>query len=62
MEKAVKIFHSFEEADQAEHAALARLTPEERIEIVTRLREQRHPDADKQGFVRVYRVTQLEPR
>jgi hypothetical protein len=60
VEKIVHVFRDFEEAERAERESLGRLTPEERIEMVTRLREQRHPDADQQGFARVYRITQLE--
>jgi hypothetical protein len=60
VEKIVHVFRDFEEAERVERGSLGRLTPEERIEMVTRLREQRHPDADQQGFARVYRITQLE--
>jgi hypothetical protein len=60
VKKIVHVFRSFEEAERAERESVGRLTPEERIEMVTRLREQRHPDADQQGFARVYRITQLE--
>jgi hypothetical protein len=36
------------------------LTPAHRIQLVIELRNQRHPDAFKQGLARVYRVVRLE--
>jgi hypothetical protein len=35
------------------------LTPQQRIQIVIDLREQRHPDAASQPMARVLRVTRL---
>jgi len=60
VEKIVQVFHSFEEAGKAEREYYARLTPQERIEIITKLRQQHDPDADQHGFARVYRVAKLE--
>jgi hypothetical protein len=50
VEKTVRVFSSFEEADQADALADACLTPQERLRIVDELREQAHPDAFKQGL------------
>jgi hypothetical protein len=60
VEKTVQVFGSFEEADRAEAAREASLTPEERIQIVLELRAQRHPNADSEEFARVYRIVELE--
>ena len=60
MEKVVRVFKSFEEADAADVAEDLRLTPEERIAVVLELRERMYPDAAEQGFARVYRITQRE--
>jgi hypothetical protein len=60
MEKVVRIFKSFEEADEADALFDATLTPEERLRILIELRDRRHPDAAEQGLARVCRVTKLE--
>jgi hypothetical protein len=60
MERTLRVFDSFEEADQADAAWDAALTPAQRIQIVIELRDQRHPDAATQGFARVCRVVELE--
>lgn len=60
MEKAVRVFESFEAADADEREQRARMTPEQRVEIFFQLRERAHPDAFTKGFERVYRVLQLE--
>lgn len=59
VEKKVRIFNNFDEADRAEALADVRLTPRERLRIVEELRAQTHPDACKQGLARVCRVTEL---
>jgi hypothetical protein len=60
MEKTVRIFHSFEEADAAGVGDNLRMTPQERIARVLELRRLFYPDADPQGFSRVYRIIELE--
>jgi hypothetical protein len=60
VEKTIQVFGSFEEADRADAARDASLTPEERIQIVLELRAQRHPTAELEGFARVCRVVELE--
>ena len=59
MEKFVRVFGTFEEADQADAMADAHLTWQERLRMVDDLREQAHPDATKQRLARVCRVTEL---
>lgn len=60
MEKKVRIFSSFEEADEADARDYMAMTPEQRIQIVIELRDRRHPDAAKQGLARVCRVIKRE--
>jgi hypothetical protein len=60
MEKTVRIFRSFEEADEAEAEFYARLTPSERVQILIELRGLQHPDAAEQGLARICRVAKLE--
>jgi len=60
MEKVVRIFNSFEEADAADIDSDMRLTPEQRIATVLELQTWIYPDAAQQGFARVCRITQLE--
>jgi hypothetical protein len=59
MENTVRVFKSFHEADAADVEEDLRMTPEERVAIVLELRERVYPDAAKQGFARVCRVTEL---
>ena len=60
MQKTVRVFDSFEEADTADARERAAMSPQERVDIFFELRERAHPDAFKQGFARVYRVLELE--
>jgi hypothetical protein len=60
MEKTVRIFHTFEEADAAEAEFYANLTPLERVQMLIELRDRQHPDAAEQGLARVCRVVKLE--
>ena len=60
MEKAIRVFASFEEADAADALSRAQLTPQQRVDIFFELRERANPDAFKQGLARVYRVLELE--
>jgi hypothetical protein len=62
VEKVVRVYSSFEEADAADAREASRLSPEERIRLVIELRDRRHPDAAQQGFARVCRVVELERR
>ena len=58
MEKAIRVFSSFKEADEADARAHASMSPEERLKLVIELRDRRHPDAAKQGLARVCRVVE----
>ncbi|MBV9308281.1 MAG: hypothetical protein JO185_07620 [Acidobacteriaceae bacterium] len=60
MQRSVSIFNNLEEADAADAQVDARLTPEERIQVVILLRDRLHPDAFQQRFTRVYRIIELE--
>ena len=60
MERVVRVFDSFEEADDADAISRTQMTPQQRADVFFELRERAHPDAFKQGFARVYRVLELE--
>ena len=62
MDKVVRKFRTFEEAEQAERENYRRMTPDQRLEILLHLLA--HPwkqdDAASEGLQRVYRVSQLK--
>ena len=60
MEKVVRVFDTFEEADTADAISRIQMSPQQRVGIFFELRERAHPDAFKQGLPRVYRVLELE--
>jgi hypothetical protein len=60
MERVVRIFDSFEDAEAADLEERARMTPEQRAEIFFLLRERFDTDAFTQGLARVHRVLKLE--
>jgi hypothetical protein len=60
MERVVRIFRNTGEADEADAREDARMTPDQRIQIVLELRDRFYPDAAQQGLARVYRITKLE--
>jgi hypothetical protein len=60
VEKTVKKFANFQDADEADAREDAAMSPEERLKIVMELRDRRHPDAAQQGLARVCRVIKLE--
>ena len=60
VEKTVRVFASFQEADKADARWDATMPPEERLKILIELRDRRHPDAAEQGLARVSRVVELE--
>ena len=62
MDSTIQRFDSLSEADEAEAEYYARLTPEQRLEILFELIAM-HTDSideDSQRLERVYRVTELE--
>ena len=60
VEKKVRVFSSFKEAEDADAQEYMNMTPAQRIQIVIELRDRRHPDAAKQGLARVCRVIKRE--
>jgi hypothetical protein len=60
VEKVVRVFNGFEEADADDVISRIQMSPQQRVGIFFELRERAHPDAFKQGFARVYRVLELE--
>jgi uncharacterized protein YdeI (YjbR/CyaY-like superfamily) len=60
MEKAVRIFHSFAEAEQAEREYYGSLTPEQRLEIVFELVATQQPNGTEQRLERVCRIIKLQ--
>ena len=60
MEKVIRVFNSFSEADAADVAEDRGMTPEQRVAMVFELRERLYPDAAQQGFARVCRVIELK--
>jgi hypothetical protein len=61
MERKVRIFKSFAEAEEADRKYYKSLTPVQRIEILLRLRAQYRPYGDElsEKFVRVCRIVKL---
>ena len=60
MDKVIRVFHSFEEADAADAREDAAMSPQDRLKILIDLRDLRHPDAAEQELARVARVVKLE--
>jgi hypothetical protein len=60
MERVIRHFDSFEAAEAADIEEDLAMTPEQRIAIVLELQSRVYPDADQQGFARVYRITQRQ--
>jgi len=62
MEKVVRIFQSFEEADESDVRQRLSMTPEERVEVFLRIQQRGFKDAADERLARVYRVLTLEER
>jgi hypothetical protein len=60
VEKTVRVFASFEDADEADACSDAAMSYKQRLSILIELRDRRNPDAAKQRLARVYRVVKLE--
>ena len=60
VEKKVRIFSSFKDAEESDVREDMAMSPDERIRIVIELRDRRHPDAAKQGLARVCRIIKRE--
>ena len=62
MEKVVRKFSSFEEAERADREEYRRMTPQERIDILLALIAQGRPGGADERLERVYRVVELPRR
>ena len=64
MEKVVRVFASFEEADEADRQAYERMSPQERIEMLLSLRRMMVKEGDESAerLERVLRVVKLPGR
>jgi len=60
MEKVVPIFHSFEEADEADVRERRSMTPEERVEVFLAIQQRGYRNGVDERLARVYRVLTLE--
>jgi hypothetical protein len=60
VEKRVRVFASFQDADEADALIDAAMSCEERLNALIELRDSRHPDATEQRLARVSRVVELE--
>jgi hypothetical protein len=60
MEKVVRIFHSFAEADADDEQARREMTPQERVEIFLALQQRGAPDAAEATLEPVCRILKLE--
>jgi len=60
VEKKVRIFSSFKDAEESDVREDMAMSPDESIRIVIELRDRRHPDAAKQGLARVCRLIKRE--
>ena len=56
----MRVFASFEDADEADARQDTAMSAEERLNILIELRDRSHPDAAEQRLARVYRVVELE--
>ena len=60
MERTARVFHSFEEADQATGRERRSMTPEQRVEVLLALQQSAYRNASDERLTRVYRVLKLE--
>jgi len=60
VEKKVRIFSTFKDADESSARDDMAMSPDERVRVVIELRDRRHPDAAKQGLARVCRIIKRE--
>ena len=61
MERTVRVFKSFQEAEDADSEYYRSLSPAQRVDILLILRDQYSPYDDEltQGFERVYRIIEF---
>jgi len=60
MEKVLRIFDSFEEADRSDALSRSELTPGRRVDMFFEIRERARNDAAEPRLARVCRVLELE--
>jgi hypothetical protein len=60
MKKVVRIFRSFQEADEATDRERQSMTPEERVEVFLAIQQRGFCNAADERLARVYRVLTLE--
>ncbi len=60
VEKVVRIFQSFEKADEADLHERQSMTPEERVEVFLEIQQRSFHNAADERLARVYRVLTLE--
>ena len=60
MEKVVRVFQSFREADEASARERQAMTPEERVEAFLTIQQRALPNATDERLARVCRVLTLE--
>ena len=60
MERVVRVFRSFEDADRADEEARRLLTPEQRVEIFFELQRRAYTNATDERLTRVCRVLKRE--
>ena len=60
MEKTIRIFRSFEEADEANLRERHSMTPEERVEVFLRIQQRAFLNASDERLARVNRVLTVE--
>lgn len=58
VEETVRVFASFEDADEADARDYASMSSEQRLNILIELRDRRHPDAAEQRMTKVSRVVE----
>jgi len=60
VEKVLRVFRGFAEAEAADADEERNMTPEQRIAIVLEMRERMYGNEPQQGLARVYRIVQRE--
>ena len=60
MEKVIRVFDSFDEADEADALFRSRMTPGQRVDIFFEIRERARTNAAEPRLERVCRVLELE--
>jgi hypothetical protein len=59
MERTLRVFRSFEESDKADREYYKSLSPQQRLDLLLELIQQRQGDEAAKGFERVCRIVKL---